>query len=146
MGTHDHSSQKPLSERVQAAARSAADSVEETVDSIKSTPIDQLADKASQKSAEVSTNVAAQVDDAMTTAGEQISNLGQAVREHAPDGKPGEVARSAAKNLERGGEYLQSADVAQVRSDLEQLIRAHPVEALLVGAGIGYLLAKATRR
>jgi ElaB/YqjD/DUF883 family membrane-anchored ribosome-binding protein len=33
-----------------------------------------------------------------------------------------------------------------VRSDLERVIRDHPIEALLVGAGIGFLVARATRR
>lgn len=139
--------QKPLAERVQEAARSAADAVEDSVDTIRTTSIDQLAEQAGQKGAELGANVSSRVDEAMTTAGEQISQLGQAVREHAPSsGTPGEIVRSAADNIERSGEYLQNADMSQVRRDLEQLIRSHPIEALVVGAGIGYLAAKAMRR
>ena len=33
-----------------------------------------------------------------------------------------------------------------VRSDLERVIREHPIESLLVGVGVGYLVARATRR
>jgi uncharacterized membrane-anchored protein YhcB (DUF1043 family) len=33
-----------------------------------------------------------------------------------------------------------------VRGDLERVIREHPIESLLVGVGIGYLVARATRR
>jgi ElaB/YqjD/DUF883 family membrane-anchored ribosome-binding protein len=144
---HDpHMQQRPLADRVQEAARSAADAVEESVDTLRSSSIDDLAEQAGQKGAELGASVSTRVDDAMSTAGEQISNLGQAVREHAPEGKPGEIARSAAEQIERSGEYLQSADVGQVRRDLEQIIRAHPIEALVVGAGIGYLAAKAMRR
>jgi hypothetical protein len=41
--------------------------------------------------------------------------------------------------------YLQELDLADVRADLEGLIRRHPMEALLVGLGIGYLVARASR-
>jgi hypothetical protein len=33
-----------------------------------------------------------------------------------------------------------------MRADLEGIIRRHPMEAVLVGLGIGYLLARSTRR
>jgi ElaB/YqjD/DUF883 family membrane-anchored ribosome-binding protein len=141
-----HTSQRSLVDRVQDAARTAADTVEESVDKIRSTTIDDLAEQASEKGAKLGATVSTRVDEAMSTAGEQISSLGQTVRVHAPDGKPGEIARSAATQIERSGEYLQRADMAQVRNDLEQIIRAHPIEALVVGAGIGYLAARAMRR
>jgi hypothetical protein len=68
------------------------------------------------------------------------------VREKAPEGKAGEVAVKAADVLDRSGEYLQAANLQMVRSDLERVIREHPIESLLVGMGIGYMLARATRR
>jgi ElaB/YqjD/DUF883 family membrane-anchored ribosome-binding protein len=98
------------------------------------------------KAAEVGDAAAGKVDSAMTATGEQFSTLAQTVREKAPEGKAGEVATMAADALERSGEYLQTADLQMVRSDLERVIRDHPIEALLVGAGIGYLVARATRR
>ena len=52
-------------------------------------------------------------------------------------------ARSA---VDSSAQYLRGHDVEEMRSDLERVIRDHPIEALLVGAGIGYLLARATRR
>jgi len=33
-----------------------------------------------------------------------------------------------------------------MRADVESLIRRHPIESLLIGFGIGYLLARSTRR
>jgi hypothetical protein len=33
-----------------------------------------------------------------------------------------------------------------VRIDLERMIRQHPIESMLVGLGIGYLLARSMRR
>jgi hypothetical protein len=58
----------------------------------------------------------------------------------------GEVAQQAADVLDRSGTYLQESNLTDVRGDLEQMIRRYPVQSLLVGLGVGYLLARATRR
>lgn len=83
------------------------------------------------------------IDSAMTATGERLTNLASTVRERAPAGQAGDVAHNAARALERGGEYLQRADPNMVRSDLENVIRDHPIEALAIGLGIGFLLGKA---
>jgi ElaB/YqjD/DUF883 family membrane-anchored ribosome-binding protein len=142
-----------VAERARQAGDKASDLAQNTVDKVKQTASDlrskdpsEIVSDARQKAAEVGDVAASKVDSAMTATGEQISTLAQTVREKAPEGKAGEVATKAADALERSGEYLQTADLQMVRSDLERVIREHPIEALLVGAGIGYLLARATRR
>ena len=60
---------------------------------------------------------ASKLDSAMTATGEQMSTLAQTVREKAPEGKAGEIASKAADALDRGGEYLQRADLQTLRSD-----------------------------
>jgi len=99
-------------------------------------------DKASDLSAQASDKASA----AMTSTGERIEQLGHTVREYAPEGKVGDLATSAASALERSGSYLKEADLSDVRGDLESLIRRHPVESLLVGVGVGFLVARALRR
>ncbi len=127
-------------------AQSAADKVKQTADDLRTKDASQIVDEARAKAAEVGDVAASKVDSAMTATGEQMSTLAQTVRENAPEGKAGEVASKAADALERSGEYLQTADLHMVRADLEHLIREHPIESLLVGVGIGYLVARATRR
>ena len=82
------------------------------------------------------------VDSAMTATGERMTGLAQTLREKAPEGQAGEVAYNAARALERGGDYLQRADPTMVRSDLENVIRDHPIEALAISLGIGFLIGK----
>jgi hypothetical protein len=82
----------------------------------------------------------------MTATGEGLSNLASTVRQNAPEGKAGELAGNAADALERSGQYLKDADLNVVRGDLEQFIRAHPIESVLVGMGVGYMLARSMRR
>lgn len=122
--------------------------------------IDQAADKAKQmtsdvkdaardaqhKAEAVASDVNVRADETMTTAGEKMEELAQTVRDKAPEGKLGDVAYTAANKLEEGGRYLQEADLESIRSDLERVIRERPIESLLIGFGIGYLLARATRR
>ncbi|HEU5090392.1 MAG TPA: hypothetical protein VFT99_23215 [Roseiflexaceae bacterium] len=122
--------------------------------------IDQAADKAKQmtsdvkdaardaqhKAEAVASDVNTRADETMTTAGEKMEELAQSVREKAPEGKLGDVAYTAANKLEEGGRYLQEADLESIRTDLERVIRQRPIESLLIGFGVGYLLARATRR
>ena len=137
---------KEVGEKASDLAQSAVDKVKQTADDLRSKDPSELVDDARVKVAEVGDAAASKVDSAMTATGEQMSTLAQTVRENAPEGKVGEVASKAADALDRGGEYLQVADLQMVRGDLERVIREHPIESLLVGVGLGYLVARATRR
>jgi len=137
---------KQAGEKASDIAQSAVDKVKQTASDLSSKAPGEIVDDARAKAAEVGDAAASKVDSAMTATGEQMSTLAQTVREKAPEGKAGEVASKAADALDRGGEYLQAADLQMVRGDLERVIREHPIESLLVGVGIGYLVARATRR
>jgi len=137
---------KQAGEKASDIAQSAVDKVKQTASDLSSKDPSEIVGDARAKAAEVGDAAASKVDSAMTATGEQMSTLAQTVRENAPEGKAGEVASKAADALDRGGEYLQTADLGMVRSDLERVIREHPIESLLVGVGLGYLVARATRR
>jgi len=137
---------KQAGDKASDIAQSAVNKVKQTADDLRSKDAGEIVDDARAKAAEVGDAAANKVDSAMTATGEQMSTLAQTVRENAPEGKAGEVASKAADVLDRSGEYLQTADLQMVRGDLERVIREHPIESLLVGVGIGYLVARATRR
>jgi hypothetical protein len=137
---------KQAGDKASDMAQSAVDKVKQTAEDLRSKDASEIIDDARAKAAEVGDAAASKVDSAMTATGAQMSTLAQTVRENAPEGKAGEVAAKAADALERSGEYLQVADLQMVRGDLERVIREHPIESLLVGVGIGYLVARATRR
>lgn len=106
---------------------------------------DRVSEKAGEvkdRAAQATHQAAERVDSAMTATGEKMSGLAQTLRERAPEGQAGEVAHNAARALERGGDYLQRADPNMVRSDLENVIRDHPIEALAISLGIGFLIGK----
>lgn len=91
---------------------------------------------------------AGQVADSTTNkVGESLQSLGQSVRENAPNsGVMGSAAQSVAKTLEQSGRYVQQEGLSGMADDLTTLIKNNPIPALLVGVGIGFLLARITSR
>ena len=103
----------------------------------------QVADQAQK----VGSQVADKADAATTTVGEKMTDVAQTIREKSPSSGPvADAADTAAQTLERAGSYLREQDLSDIRADLENIIRRHPIESLLVGLGVGYLLARSMRR
>ena len=139
-----------LAPRAGERARQAADDLRskdagELIDDAR-TKAGDIAETARNKAGEASAVAADKVETAMNATGEQFANLASTVRERAPEGRMGDVATSAADAIERGGQYLQQADLQSIRGDLERIIRERPIESLVVGLGVGYLLARSMRR
>jgi ElaB/YqjD/DUF883 family membrane-anchored ribosome-binding protein len=140
--TEDKNTAQKVGDKVAQAADDARSKTSEVIDTAKMKAGDAL-DSARQATATASDKAT----DVMSTAGDKMTTLAQTVREKAPvEGRAGEVAYTAAETLERGGRYLQEADPQMVRTDLERIIRQHPIESMLVGLGLGYLLARTMRR
>jgi ElaB/YqjD/DUF883 family membrane-anchored ribosome-binding protein len=134
-------------------ANQAHDALDRATDKAHSA-VDSAADKAQQaasdakeKAQQIGNQVADRADAATTTVGEKMSDAASALRQNAPTSGPiADAADTAADTLQRAGSYLQEQDLSDMRADLENLIRRHPVESLLVGFGVGYLLARGMRR
>jgi len=83
----------------------------------------------------------------ISAVGEKIGSLADMIREKTPhEGAVGTAATAVAEKLDVAGSYLQEKDLNHVLSDVSSMIRRYPVPSLLVGLGIGYLLARSTRR
>jgi len=79
--------------------------------------------------------------------GEKIGSLAETIRQKAPhEGTMGTAATAVADRLGAAGSYLQEKNWERMSGDLSNLIRRYPVPALLLGLGIGYLLAQRARR
>jgi hypothetical protein len=119
---------------VQEAGKEAAATVQGVAGQIK--------DKAEEWASAAGSKIA----DAKETVGEGIENLGGKLRGVAPErGRLHDVAESVAGGLETAGQYLQEHDFGEMGENVTDLIRRYPVQAVLVGLGIGFLLARATR-
>ena len=92
---------------------------------------------------EMGEEAATRVGQAASSMGGRIRHAADTVRETtSSDGPVAHAANSVADKLDRLGGYLEEQDLAGVRDDVEGVIRRYPVETLLVGLGVGYLLAR----
>jgi hypothetical protein len=109
------------------------------------------------KAKEAASHVADKARDVASAAGDRAENLthrvgsgmeslGEQLRERAPQGGTmGAVAGRVAENLQSGGRYLQEEGLSGMADDLGDLMRRNPVPTLLIGIGIGFLIARAVR-
>ena len=86
-------------------------------------------------------------DNAIHATGKGMENLAQGIRARAPsEGILGNAAGKVADTLESGGKYLEEHGMGDMVNDLTEIIRRNPIPAVLVGVGIGFVLARATSR
>ena len=98
------------------------------------------------KAKELGANAAGKANDAAAAVGDKIESLAVAIRANAPsEGRVGTVASTIAGGLTSAISYLRDKKYGNLAKDVTGLVRAYPVQSLLVGVGVGYLLARRTR-
>lgn len=86
---------------------------------------------------------AAKASETAQRVGKRVEALGRSVRETlSPEGAIGGAAASAANTLEGTGAYLQETNLESMVEDFTGLLRRYPLQSLLIGFGVGYLLAR----
>jgi ElaB/YqjD/DUF883 family membrane-anchored ribosome-binding protein len=114
--------------------------VENVTDKAKSVAGD-VADKAKSAAGYVQEKA----DQGVNYAGESLSSFGHTVRDRGPQaGVLGSANAAVAKTLEQTGDYLHEKGVSGMANDLTTMIKNNPIPSLLVGVGIGFLLARLT--
>ena len=74
--------------------------------------------------------------------GEKMKSLANVIREKAPrEGKIGTTVTKVAGGLESASDYLQEKKFDHLGEDFRGLVRRYPLQTLLVGLGLGFLLA-----
>jgi hypothetical protein len=99
--------------------------------------------EAMEKTKRLGTFMEAKAEQATQAVGAGMESLGAAIHAHEPkEGVLHNAGEAVAAKLEGGGQYLESHGLKGVGEDLTNLIRKNPVPALLVGAGVGFLVAR----
>jgi len=84
-----------------------------------------------------------QAEHAGAAVGSGMENLAGTIRENLPrQGMLGNVGSTVADSLESGGHYLQEHGLNDMAEDLTQVVRKHPIPAMLVCVGIGFCLGQ----
>jgi hypothetical protein len=102
---------------------------------------------AARTAGEAASTVGRRVEDAASTVAGGMQSLAGTIREHAPrEGVLGTASSTVARTLESSGRYLEQEGLSGVVDDLASLIRRNPIPAVLIGVGLGFLLARTTSR
>jgi len=103
--------------------------------------------KAMEGTKRLGTLMEQKADQATKAVGASMESFGCAIHEHEPtSGVLHNVGETLAARLEGGGRYLETRGLEGVAEDVTSMIRRNPIPALLVGVGIGFLLARMMKR
>lgn len=87
------------------------------------------------------------VDLAAAMVGEKLASAADTLRGTLPqEGRLGGAARAVTDRLKSSGSYLQEQGLTVAIDELASLIRRYPVQALLLGAGLGYAMSRLRER
>jgi len=127
-------------EKVQEAASSMAQKAKDAASGVAQRAQD-AASGAAQRAKDVASTAAHRTDEAMSTVGEKMTSLAGTIRERAPhEGAMGSAASVVADRLQAGGHYLQEHGLHDMTDDVTSMIRRYPLQSVVVGVGIGFLL------
>jgi hypothetical protein len=106
-----------------------------------------MASSVTHKVGDAASFVGKKAEDATSAVGSGMKSLADTIRENAPGSGPiGAAGSAVASTLESGGRYLQEHGLSGIGDDMTNLIKRNPIPALLVGIGLGFLIARATTR
>ena len=108
--------------------------------------VKEMASNAGQAVGNAATAAGHKAEDAVGSVGKGMESLGEKVREKGPDhGMLGKATSAVAGALESGGKYLEEKKISGMAEDFTDLVKRNPIPALLIGFGLGFLLARTFR-
>ena len=106
-------------------------------------PLTQDVGEAMRGSQGTSTKSGTSADLAAAMVGEKLGSAADTLRGSLPqEGPLAGAARAVTDGLESSGHYLQEQGLTGTIDELESVIRRYPIQALLVGAGLGYAISR----
>jgi uncharacterized protein YjbJ (UPF0337 family) len=109
--------------------------------------VSQMASDVKTKTEELGSTLTEKTHNAATSVGESMSSLAGTIRQSAPsEGTLATAASAVADRLDATGSYLQDNGLDNMMRDVTKLVQRYPLPSLLIGFGIGYLLARNSER
>jgi ElaB/YqjD/DUF883 family membrane-anchored ribosome-binding protein len=105
----------------------------------------QAGDYVRDKAGQAGEFVRDKADQAATSTGKGMESLAGTIRDRGPQaGVLGKATSTVADTLDRTGKYLEDQGMSGMVDDLTTLVRNHPLPAVLIGIGVGFMLARLT--
>lgn len=93
--------------------------------------ISEAAEAAASKAAEVTSQL-----------GQKVRAVAGKLRERSPHETVRDATYKVADTLESAGAYLESKSLRDIADDLGAVVRRYPLQSLLLGVALGFLLAR----
>ncbi|HTK73942.1 MAG TPA: hypothetical protein VL371_01725 [Gemmataceae bacterium] len=105
----------------------------------------EVASSVMERAKDTASNLGKKAESGLESVGSGLTSAAGTIRENLPEeGMLHNVGTRVAEGLETGGRYIREEGFSGMADDLTDLIRRNPIPALLVGVGVGFLLARAT--
>ena len=106
-----------------------------------------LAEDTQAKVQELNTRASKGLNEAKTAVGKKMGSLAETIRSTLPkEGSVGSATQSVANSLSAAGSYIEEHTFEDFSKDMTSIIRRYPIQSLLVGVGIGYLMSRGSER
>jgi len=133
-------------DEAQAVAKKAGSHLRDEAETI-GAKASSVATQAADKVKNAASYVGEKAEQATGAVGAGMESLGSTIRSHEPEkGFLHNAGEAVADKLEGAGHYLENQGLKGIGADVTNLIRRNPIPALLVGVGLGFLLARMVRR
>jgi hypothetical protein len=107
-----------------------------------SSRVSESAGAARAKAEQMASATAVRAREMTSTVGHKVRELAGRLREKSPHEGVRSTTNKVADTLETAGTYLEEKSFENMTEDLAGVIRRYPLQSVLVGIGIGLLLAR----
>jgi len=119
-------------------ADSARDAANKTSDAAKD-----AASNVAHKASEAGSYISHKVEDATSSTGSGMRSVADSIRDRGPhEGMLGQASSAVADTLDTYGRELEERGLSGIADDLANTVRRHPVPSVLIGIGLGFMLAR----
>jgi len=90
--------------------------------------------------------VGKKTEELASAAGHQVHEAANVLRQRGPhDGMAGRASEAVADALEGGAHYLEDMKLSNVARDVTDVVRSHPIPAILICLGVGFCIGRSMR-
>lgn len=107
-----------------------------------SSRLSETAEVARSKAEHVASVTAARAREMTATVGHKVREIAGRIRQRPPHEAARNATDKVADQLDRAGTYLEEKSFEGIAEDLTRMIRRYPIQAVLIGVGVGFLLAR----
>jgi hypothetical protein len=107
-----------------------------------SSRVSETAGAARARAEQMASATATRAREMTSTVGHKVRELAGRLRERSPHESVRTTTNKVADTLETAGSYLEEKSFESMAEDLAGVIRRYPIQSVLVGIGVGLLLAR----